>query len=120
MMKIKAAMQAQGITQAELARRAGLSRSVVSQYFSGITQPSEKALEKLRNALNIESAPECKKLSVKRAAALIGVDAQTLRVALQKNIVPFGTAWKNGKRYTYVIYPQKFEEYTGVKIGGTA
>ena len=115
--RIKAAMQALDISQAELARQTGLSCSGISQYLSGTAQPSERALDKICKALEIMPETGTTRISVKHAAELIGVDPQTLRVALQKKVVPFGAAWKVGKRYKYIIYPQKFEEYTGIKVG---
>ena len=56
------------------------------------------------------------KLTVQQAADLLGIDVQSLRIGLQQNKIPFGTAWKNGDRYRYIIYPKKFEEITGIKV----
>ena len=56
------------------------------------------------------------KLTVSRAARLIGLSPQALRIMLQRNLVPFGIAYKNpgSKSYTYFIYPEKFREYCGL------
>ena len=50
------------------------------------------------------------KITVQQAATALGMSVQSLRVGLQQNKIPFGTAWKNGSRYTYLIYPEKFKE----------
>lgn len=58
-----------------------------------------------------------KKITVKRAAELMGVSAQYIRVGLQKEVLPFGCALKvGGDNYSYYISPAKFSEYTGIGI----
>lgn len=41
--------------------------------------------------------------------------AQFIRVGLQTGRLPFGSAVKVKNRWNYVIYPNKFYEYIGVK-----
>ena len=56
-------------------------------------------------------------LSTKRAAELMGVSQQFVRVGIQQGLLPFGTALKiHGGRYTYFISKQKFTEHTGIQI----
>lgn len=120
--KLKEFLKEKGISQAELVRLTGLSKSGVSQYLSGKTIPSKKAILKIAAALNIspdkltESTP--RKITVQQVAELMGIDAQSLRIGLQQDKIPFGTAWKaeGSTKYTYIIYPKKFTEYTGIKI----
>lgn len=50
------------------------------------------------------------KLTVKEAAALMGVTPQFLRLGLQQGRLPFGVAVKF-KRWSYYINPAKFYEY---------
>lgn len=50
------------------------------------------------------------KLTIKEAAALMGVTPQFLRIGLQQGRFPFGTAVKM-KRWTYYINSAKFHEY---------
>ena len=120
--RVKQAMSEQGISQSELVKLTGISRSGISQYLSGKNIPRKKALTSIANALNVTpewlTANESKKITVQQAAELMGMDAQTLRIGLQENAFPFGTAWKspNAKNFTYVIYPKKFTEYTGIKL----
>lgn len=54
-------------------------------------------------------------ISIERAAEIMGVSPQTLRVGLQKGVFPFGAAIKmpGSSRFTYVIFNKKFEEYYG-------
>lgn len=57
------------------------------------------------------------KLSVDEAAKLMGVSPQYVRIALQRGIFPFGCAIRmSGKNYSYVIFKEKFTEFTGIKV----
>lgn len=58
------------------------------------------------------------KISVIKAAELMNVGPQFIRVGLQKGILPIGNAFKisGTQRYSYYISPKLFEEYTGIKI----
>lgn len=60
----------------------------------------------------------CKKakVTIKRAAELLGKSQQFIRIGLQRNILPFGVAIKMPGRttYTYHISPRKFCDYTGI------
>lgn len=56
-------------------------------------------------------------ISIKKAAKLMDKAPQFVRIGLQRGLLPFGTAIKNpGGRYSYYISPEKFEEYTGIKL----
>lgn len=51
---------------------------------------------------------------VSEAAKQLGMNPQTLRLALQQELFDFGVAIKTSpKRYTYYINKSKFEEYIG-------
>lgn len=56
------------------------------------------------------------RLSVERAAELLDVSPQFIRVGLQQKELPFGFAIKMSGQWTYVITKQKFEEHTGIKV----
>lgn len=58
------------------------------------------------------------KISVIKAAELMNVGPQFIRVGLQKGILPIGSAFKisGTQRYSYYISPKLFEEYTGIKV----
>ena len=51
---------------------------------------------------------------VEEAAQKLGMNTQTLRLALQQKLFPFGVAVKTSeKRYTYYISPTRLEKYIG-------
>ena len=64
-----------------------------------------------------------RRITVAEAAAALGKNPQTLRVLMQMDaagessvrLVPFGNAVQlpGSKRWTYTIYPAKFQEYIG-------
>ena len=51
------------------------------------------------------------KITIAKAAAIMGVNQQFVRIGLQRGVLPFGVAMKTSNQYTYYIYPKKFEEY---------
>lgn len=53
------------------------------------------------------------KISIKKAAEIMGKSQQFVRVALQQGLLPFGTAVKMSSMWTYYISPKKFFEYIG-------
>lgn len=120
--RVKEKMTEQGIIQADLVRRTGLSRSGVSQYLSGKSKPSNNALEKIASALGVTAEwlteGDKPKLTVQQAAELMGKSPQFVRVAMQQKILPIGTAVRigNSSKFTYYISPKLFTEFTGIKI----
>lgn len=55
-----------------------------------------------------------KDLTIHSVAEMLGVDDLTIRVYLQRGLLPFGVAYKtkaDNKNYTYVLFPAKVEEY---------
>jgi hypothetical protein len=56
------------------------------------------------------------RISVEEAARLLNAAPQFIRIGLQQGIFPWGYAVKTSTQYTYFIMPNKFEEFTGVKI----
>lgn len=119
--RVKQAMSEKGISQAELVKLTGISRSGISQYLSGKNIPRQKALTAIANALDV--TPEWlieddrRKITVQFIAELLNTTPQTVRVGLQQGEFPFGTALKvGGERYTYLFYPEKVKEFFGIKI----
>ena len=53
-------------------------------------------------------------IKVKYAAQLMGKSEQFVRIGLQRNLLPFGTAIKMSSMWTYHISPKKFYEYMGL------
>lgn len=56
------------------------------------------------------------RLTVKQAAALMGVSEQFIRVGLQQKVLTFGCAIKNKSKWSYFISAQKFAQETGIQI----
>lgn len=56
-------------------------------------------------------------MRVEDAAKRVNMNPQTLRLALQQGLFPFGVAVKTSKnRYTYYICPQRLESYLESKL----
>ncbi|TEB10607.1 hypothetical protein Psfp_04145 [Pelotomaculum sp. FP] len=51
-----------------------------------------------------------------KAAAIMGVNPQFLRIALQQGKFPFGVAVKR-KKWNYYINPEQFREYLRQPVG---
>lgn len=58
---------------------------------------------------------ECKSLSIKQAAEIMGKSQQFVRLGLQRKEFPFGNAVKLSTKWTYYISPARFYEYVGVE-----
>lgn len=59
------------------------------------------------------------RLSVQKAAELMGANEQFVRIGLRDGLLPFGVALKRSprsSRWVYYISVPKFEEYTGIKV----
>ena len=67
---------------------------------------------------------ECANIPIAVAAKALKVDAQTVRLLLQSEVVNWGCAYHRtpkGRQYSYLIYPKKFYEETGFLYkGGTS
>lgn len=59
------------------------------------------------------------RISVSTAAKVLHMDAQTVRLLLRENQVPWGTAFKKpgSNQYSYLIYSEPFKQLTGYKAG---
>lgn len=120
--RAKQVMTEKNITQADLVRKTGISKSGVSQYLSGKNKPSKKAIAKIADALGVTAEwlteGDTPKLTVQQAAKLMGKDVQSVRVGMQVGALPIGSVWRadGSTKYTYYISPKKFTEYTGIKI----
>lgn len=51
------------------------------------------------------------KITVAQAAKALKVTPSVVRSGLRKGAFPFGTAYKNKTRWTYIIYPDEFKRY---------
>lgn len=125
---LKKTMQERNMTQTELAELTGIGKSSISQYLSGKNEPSNKRIEKIADALECsvaylnglteisdetDSNNGLKNIPVTVAAQRLGKSEQFVRVGLQRNRLPFGTAVKLSSRFTYHISPKLLDEYIG-------
>lgn len=53
--RIKAAMDKSDMTSASLAKHTGMAASSISQYLSGKTKPSDRAIRLMADALNVST-----------------------------------------------------------------
>lgn len=128
-------MKERKMTQKDLAEALHWSPMRVSRLCSGNVKLSSDDLEAVALALGttadalvspVEDRAEYEpmiaqyknsRLSVEEAARLMDKRPMFVRVALQRNQLPFGIAIKcEGGRYSYYISKRKFEEYTGIKV----
>ena len=56
------------------------------------------------------------RVSVKDAAAFLGVSEQFVRVGMQRGALPIGSCVKMSTKWTYHISPILLEHYAGKKI----
>lgn len=124
--RLKQAMNERQMTQAELADKIGKGRSSVSQYLSGKNIPKEDVQKRIAEVLDctVESLNNddvtddsgelsTKNISVAEAARMLGISQQSVRLALQTGVAPFGFAVKNKTVFSYHISPKKLAEYIG-------
>jgi len=124
-------MEEAGLNQIALAGMVDVSKGSVSGYCSGKVVPPKKVKERIALALgkpadffqveevNMEIAADGGyRLSVELAAALMGLDAKTVRCGLQNGDFPFGYAIKGGgsRKFTYWISRTKFIQETGIPV----
>ena len=123
--KLRAALDARGMRQGELAKASGVSASQISMYLGGHSEPRPEAALRIAEALGVppealhDTAPVARDCSdrnvpVTEAAKLLGLSPEVLREALKCGVVNFGFAVKcSGEQYVYHISPHKLREYIG-------
>lgn len=133
--RIKQVMDERGMAQGDLAKAMMWSPMTASRTLSGARKLKDDELIKVAIALGVapdaltepcEDATEYEpvisrmkssNLPVKEAARLMGKDAQYVRIAIQRGMLPFGIAIKGtGERYSYYISRKQFQEYTGINV----
>lgn len=55
-------------------------------------------------------------IKVSEAAKILGVSEQFVRVGLQRNALPIGTAVKMSSIWTYHISPKLLQDYAGTEL----
>jgi len=56
------------------------------------------------------------KIKVSEAAALLHVSQQFVRIGMQQNVLPIGTALKMSSKWTYQISEGQLAKYSGVNV----
>ena len=85
----------------------------IIETFSGKT--IAEFLEQVRMDM-IRQYEQGEKITIKKAAEIMGASQQFVRLAIQNGKLPFGVAVKTSTIYTYYISPKLFYEYTGYYI----
>ncbi|MBR2256239.1 MAG: helix-turn-helix transcriptional regulator [Blautia sp.] len=124
------ALVLKNITQSDLHRMTGISKSAISSYLSGKCVPSDLQRRKILEALELPSdyfdekeEPEVFRMPEKipritplQAAKVMGVSARTVENGLKNKAFPWGYAIKNPDgKYTYWINAMKFAQ---IEMGG--
>jgi len=127
---LKRLMAERDLNGKQLSVLSGVSQSGISQYLKGTNVPSTSIIEKLANALNVSiqmliedsdddekantNISQMQKITVEMAAKMIGKSDEFVRIGLQQNRLPFGTAVNiRGKRWTYHISANLLQQYIG-------
>ncbi|MFS0749556.1 hypothetical protein [Oceanobacillus sp. 1P07AA] len=63
--------------------------------------------------MELKQEQETLNIRVSDAAKVLGKSEQFVRVGLQRNLLPIGTAVKLSSRWTYHISPKKLRDYVG-------
>ncbi|MGG4238583.1 helix-turn-helix transcriptional regulator [Bacillus safensis] len=122
---LRKAMDETNMSQAELSKLTGIGKSSISQYVSGKNEPNQNRKIKILEVLGmspLEHIDEIStngisgKISVQKAAKLLGKSEQFVRVGLQRSVLPFGTAVKLSSKWTYHISAKKFYDYIGLRV----
>ena len=100
------------ISQSDLAKMLSVSKSAVSQWISGECVPSQKYKNFINEKLVVPEK-EFKNVTVRQAARMLGKSEQFIRIGLQRGFLTFGSAVKNGSKYSYHISPYKLFNYIG-------
>lgn len=120
--RLKQVMDERQVTQAELAARIGKGKSSISQYLSGKNIPKEEVqkqiaevldctLDFLNSEISDDGDIHLKNVPVSECAKMLGISPQSVRIALQTGVAPFGFAVKNKTVFSYHISPKKLAEY---------
>lgn len=121
-----------GVTQTQLHRLTGISKSAISQYCSGKNTPSDDRQRDIAEALGLEpdyfkaddtvaAVPaadgKIARLTIREVSKLMGLSRAAIANGLQDGVFPWGYAVRGrGEGWVYWINAKRFAEIEGVTI----
>lgn len=119
--RLKKVMVDQNINQVELSRICSVSRSTVSKWMSGDSEPTKERKNEIAAILNLQEnffeemvipVEKIETLSVKEVAKLMGLSVPTIEKGLIQEKFPWGYAIQTSeKKHRYFINAKRFIEY---------
>lgn len=120
--KLKNLLVEKDMSQSELAIKTGIPKAFISSYLFDKNGPSDDAILKIAEALDVDTSyftpkklqkKDSKKITVKEAASQLGKSEMYVRIGLQRGFLVFGTAVKMSSKWSYHISPKLLQEYIG-------
>ena len=116
--RLKKVMVDQNINQVELSRVCGVSRSTVSKWMSGDSEPTKARRNEIAEAFDLPEnyfeeivipKQKIETLTPKEAAYLMGMSVGSIQKGLIQGIFPWGYAIRTSeKKHRYFINAKKF------------
>ena len=116
--RLKKVMADQNINQVELSRICSVSRSTVSKWMSGDSEPTKERKNEIAAILNLQEnffeeivipVEKIETLSVKEVAKLMGMSVPTIEKGLIQEKFPWGYAIQTSEnKHRYFINAKKF------------
>ena len=116
--RLKKVMVDQNINQVELSRICGVSRSTVSKWMSGDSEPTKARRNEIAEAFDLPEdyfeeivipKKKIETLTPKEAAYLMGMSVGSIQKGLIQGIFPWGYAIRTSeKKHRYFINEKKF------------
>lgn len=123
------AMQRKGINSQDLYKKSGVLKAHIMEYMLGESMPNDKTILRMANALGVNDAwlagkevsisdenPKERNVTVAKAAELLGKTQMFVRIGLQRERLPFGTAVKMSTKWSYHISPSLLEKYLNQEV----
>lgn len=104
-------MEAEGLTQKQMAERVGIAQSTLSSIIHGVSVPSEqtiKSFEGLGIVFDDWEEP-LETIPVEKAAYILNMSVECLKQCLRQGIFDFGVAPEGFSRY--IIWKDKFQRF---------
>ena len=135
--KLRKVMKELNLKQLQVAGMTGKSKGSISQYLSGKQIPPENVQCEMAISLGLDAdyftrpdevlpspveptarrSGSIKRLTVKEAATLLGVDKVTVSKGLQQGVFPWGYGIKTtDKSWAYIINADSFSRIEGIAV----